>query len=283
MSEYVLHFFIYNGNLNSTMLWLSDLRKMIVVAVVWWFFGIGNVFGSESTAVLEQPALSYTLWYAKFAKGTCTEYVASRRKDLFPSRHGNDRRFWGNAISWLSQAKKSKVPTGKKPQVWSIAVFGQWRGASSVYGHVAIVEKIIDRDTIVVSDMNYAWHGKVTKRTISSTLALGYIHKIPTTTDDKDHQVNTIISIQVPIWDIQESVTAGSISLWDDTLWHDLPTQTIIYAISANQWLPPTDTEDVIKEMAIIADNRYIMKHLTYQISRTTLMTPEYIDYQYTV
>lgn len=54
------------------------------------------------------------LGYAGFAKGYCTSYAASRRKDIFGN---DDKAFRGNASSWLSNAKKAGNATGKTPKV----------------------------------------------------------------------------------------------------------------------------------------------------------------------
>lgn len=75
------------------MLLITNLRKMVIVGIVWGFLGVGTMFGSESRDIQSTQKPSYTIGYAKFAKGSCTEYVASRRKDLFPSRNGRDRLF----------------------------------------------------------------------------------------------------------------------------------------------------------------------------------------------
>lgn len=251
-----------------------DLRKMIIIAVGLLYFWIGNVFANDNN-MQRQPELSYKIWYAKFAKGTCTEYAASRRKDLFPSRDWKDRSFWGNAISWLSQAKKTWIPTGKIAQVWAIAVYWKWRWASSAYWHVAIVEKIIDSKTIVVSDMNYAWYNKVTKRTISSNLALGYIYKIPDTTDN-ENQMKKIIPIQLEVWKIENNIEAWTISEWNVIQQSIIPTQTKIYTNKQSQWeIPKNNSQLSLRDMYIVADNRYIMKYLSHQINNWTVLLSE--------
>ncbi len=113
------------------------------------------------------------LGYAGFAKGYCTSYAASRRKDIFGN---DDKAFRGNASSWLSNAKKAGNATGKTPKVWSIAVFAPGKWASS-YGHVAIVEQVdASNGKIVITDMNYKWRNIVTKRVIDPDSAAWYIY-----------------------------------------------------------------------------------------------------------
>lgn len=118
-------------------------------------------------------------WYAKFAKGNCTDYAASRRPDLFPTRWWKDRLWGWNAGAWYNNARAAWVETGKTPKVGAIAVYRWGRGASSSYGHVAIVEKIRDADTIEVTDMNYLSEDVVTRRIVKSDLAIWYIYVMP--------------------------------------------------------------------------------------------------------
>ncbi len=248
------------------MLSFIDFRKMIIGIVICGFIGTGSVLGQDLWSQGQQTTSSYTLGYAKFAKGTCTEYVASRRKDLFPSRHGKDRRFGGNAISRLSEAKKTGVPTGKQPQVWAIAVFWLWRWASSAYGHVALVEKIIDDTTIVVSDMNYAGRNRVTKRTISDTMALGYIYTLPQEKTIDDHQTKTniiILALSTIQLNNNGTIQVGSV-VKSETTWWWLPYHTVIYEKKEGHWIPndtPIELWDI--QIGLMIDNRSIIKHLS--------------------
>lgn len=129
-------------------------------------------------------------WYAKFAAWNCTSYAASRRPDIFPSRNGRDRPFWGNAIAWYQKAKNIGLSTWKKPWTWAIAIYWAGRWASSSLWHVAIVERIIDEHTIEVTDMNYLWLYIVTRRIVKSNLAIGYIYK-------KEEKKHTRTSIKI--------------------------------------------------------------------------------------
>lgn len=256
-----------------------DFRKIIIIAVVILFIWVGKVSANDTPIKNSQEKLSYKLWYAKFAKGTCTDYAASRRKDLFPSRNGHDRTFWWNAISWLSHAKKSWIPTGKKPSVWSIAVFWAWRGAWSSYGHVAIVEKIIDNNTIIVSDMNYAWRNKITTRTISSKLALWYIYKLSTADSEKSETKQTI-KIELSLWANENHTTVWSLYNSDWT-WISLPlTKAIVYKTPIHNWRWSNNTSDaILREMIIVADNKYIMKYLSHQTNNSNIWWNENIYY----
>ncbi|MFZ1736048.1 MAG: LysM peptidoglycan-binding domain-containing protein [Candidatus Moraniibacteriota bacterium] len=87
-----------------------------------------------------------------FPYGYCTWYVAQKR--YVP--------WGGNAGTWLYNAKALGYKTGKSPRVGSIVVTTENR----YYGHVALVEKVLD-DSIIVSEMNYVGWGKTDRRTIS--------------------------------------------------------------------------------------------------------------------
>jgi surface antigen len=111
-------------------------------------------------------------WYAGFYGGQCTSYAASRRRDIFSS----DKAFRGNAWSWARNAKAAGNAVGTTPRKWAIAVFAPGRGASG-YGHVGIVEEVdADKDTVIISDMNYKGRNIVTKRVVDSGLPVAYIY-----------------------------------------------------------------------------------------------------------
>lgn len=96
-----------------------------------------------------------------FYAGQCTRYVASQK--TIP--------WGGNAGEWLNNAKAEGYETSSAPKAGAILVTNE-----SSTGHVAIVEEI-KGDKMVVSEMNYAGWGKVTKREIplDSSRIKGYI------------------------------------------------------------------------------------------------------------
>lgn len=251
------------------MLSFIDFRKMIIGVMICGSLGLGSAFGQNLWPDEDDTSSAHiSLGYAKFAKWSCTDYAASRRKDLFPSRWGSDRRFWGNAISWLSQAQRTGVPTGKQPQVWAVAVFRWWRWASSSYGHVAIVEKIVDDSTIVVSDMNYTGRNKVTTRRISDTVAIGYIYTMPQSKTIDDHQTKTnIIIVELSTKPPQDNsdIQAGSIAK-DKISWSLLSSDTMIYSTEHESNIPndvPLALWDT--QINLMMDNRNIIKNLSEQ------------------
>lgn len=112
--------------------------------------------------------------FSGFPWGSCTEYVARQRPDLFVYQDGT-RRLTGNAQDRLRNAQRLWLETGKFPQQGAIAVYYEWRGWRQ-YGHVAYVEHIQNNDTIIVSEMNYQQDHVVTYRVIDADLAAGYIY-----------------------------------------------------------------------------------------------------------
>ncbi len=115
------------------------------------------------------------LWYAWFARWQCTDYIASRRPDIFPNSRKN-RPFWWHAKDRLFNAHKAWYKIGTVPLQWSIAVFAPWKWWHKEYGHVAIVEKVWENNLIEISDMNFSKKNVVTRRIISADLPAGYIY-----------------------------------------------------------------------------------------------------------
>ncbi len=91
--------------------------------------------------------------------GWCTWHAANRRKEIGRPIPSN----LGNAISWLSVARRAGLPTGSEPQAGAVVYHKNLGGL----GHVAFVEKINDDGSALVSDMNYPTWGRVTYRTVT--------------------------------------------------------------------------------------------------------------------
>ena len=90
--------------------------------------------------------------------GWCTCHAANRRQEIGRPIPNN----LGNAISWLSVARRAGLPTGNEPQAGAVL----WHKNLGGLGHVAFVEKINDDGSALVSDMNYPSWGRVTYRTV---------------------------------------------------------------------------------------------------------------------
>ena len=98
------------------------------------------------------------LW--DMTQGQCTSWVAFREAQvehrLF-TRYGG--RHWGNASNWGPIARRAGIPVIQDPIPGTIA---WWRA-----GHVAFVEHVKSRNTIVISEMNYDNHNGFRVRTLT--------------------------------------------------------------------------------------------------------------------
>jgi surface antigen/LysM repeat protein len=112
--------------------------------------GYGGGFAFGSSAVYGSNGYDY---------GWCTWHAANRRQQIGRPIPSN----LGNAISWLSLARKAGLPTGNLPQSGAVLYQKNIGGL----GHVAFVEKVNDDGSALVSDMNYPTWGRVTYRTIT--------------------------------------------------------------------------------------------------------------------
>ncbi len=100
----------------------------------------------------------------------CTYYAAHKATFLFPeTKNPNIRQkiIRGSANQWISSAQSHGFKTTSTPSVWAVVVFKNGWANYFSDGHVAIVESINNEEkTMNVSDMNYAWLGVVTLRTV---------------------------------------------------------------------------------------------------------------------
>lgn len=90
--------------------------------------------------------------------GWCTWHAANRRIETGRPLPTN----LGNAITWYSQAQRAGLPVGNQPQAGAVI----WHANIGGLGHVAFVERINEDGSILVSDMNYPYWGRVTYRTV---------------------------------------------------------------------------------------------------------------------
>lgn len=107
--------------------------------------------------------------------GQCTWWAYKRRHELglpVGSR-------MGDAKDWADAAQRLGYWTDSTPRQGDIAVFRpDQRGASPVYGHVAIVENVNPDGSVTISESNVKGLGVVTTRTMDADTAHGleYIH-----------------------------------------------------------------------------------------------------------
>ncbi|MFR0558004.1 CHAP domain-containing protein [Pseudoscardovia radai] len=105
--------------------------------------------------------------------GQCTWWAYVRRHQLgLPVGS-----YFGNAMSWAASARALGYSVDNNPQAGDIVVFAPGQaGASTTYGHVAIVEAVIG-DKIVISEANSGGAlGQATSRTLANIHDFTYIH-----------------------------------------------------------------------------------------------------------
>ncbi|HET8844392.1 MAG TPA: CHAP domain-containing protein, partial [Ktedonobacteraceae bacterium] len=88
--------------------------------------------------------------------GQCTSWANARYHELM--------HYWvswsGNANQWVAGAQAAGWNVSTTPHVPSIIVLmGGVQGASSMYGHVAVVESQINSNTVHTSNMNWWANG----------------------------------------------------------------------------------------------------------------------------
>ncbi|MCP4523155.1 MAG: LysM peptidoglycan-binding domain-containing protein [Candidatus Gracilibacteria bacterium] len=126
-------------------------------------------FASASTSKYTNQKGSYQLVKRSpysGVPGNCTWYVASHK----------NVKWRGNANQWLPNARAAGYKTGSTPTLGSVVSLAG-RGYNRRYGHVAIVMEV-QKDHIIVSDMNYRKLYEVTYRKISlnDRAIQGYIY-----------------------------------------------------------------------------------------------------------
>ena len=121
---------------------------------------------SDEPAVADVPGNSYP-W------SNCTWWAFIRRTQLGLPVGSH----WGNGGQWADSARAAGLTVDQTPSVGAIMVFapGQER-SSSVYGHVAIVEKVNEDGSVVTSEMGIAFQGHTFSRTFSNVADFQYIH-----------------------------------------------------------------------------------------------------------
>ncbi|MBT1167212.1 CHAP domain-containing protein [Bifidobacterium simiarum] len=107
-----------------------------------------------------------------YAFSQCTWWAYTRRQQLgLPVGS-----YFGNGADWANSAKELGYWVDNTPRVGDIMVFQRGQeGASSAYGHVAIVEAIKD-GKVITSECGATYNGKSFSRTFSNVSDFQYIH-----------------------------------------------------------------------------------------------------------
>ena len=108
----------------------------------------------------------------RYAWGNCTWYAYERRVQM--GRPVGS--FWGNARTWAYYAANEGYSVNRSAARGAILV-----DMAGYYGHVGVVEEVLDNGDVVISEMNnyaYGGFGVVNKRTISAgqSRSYQYIH-----------------------------------------------------------------------------------------------------------
>lgn len=102
----------------------------------------------------------------------CTWWAYKRRKQLGLPVGSH----FGNGAQWAASAKALGYWVDNNPQVGDVMVFATGQeGASSAYGHVAIVEKIED-GAVITSESGASLNGDTMSRTFENVHDFQYIH-----------------------------------------------------------------------------------------------------------
>jgi len=107
-----------------------------------------------------------TLATAAYAFGNCTYYVATRFPTIYP--------YLGNALDWVTNAKKQGYTVLSKPAVDTVVVYGPGNGYSSL-GHVAVVDSVNADGSFMVSEMNYTGYDVVDSRRSTTKGVIGFV------------------------------------------------------------------------------------------------------------
>ncbi len=122
--------------------------------------------GVQPAPVVRQSSsstISGLVWGAGngYIRGYCTWHAANRRAAVGNPLPTN----LGNANSWYRNAIANGMDAGYEPRQYAVL----WHVDTSIaggLGHVAFVERVNPDGSILVSDMNYPYYGRVTTRTI---------------------------------------------------------------------------------------------------------------------
>ena len=84
----------------------------------------------------------------------CTGYVHGRVMEIRGNNVDNSGLPFGDAVTYWNGSTSAWVQE-QNPSLGAVLCYGPAQGSGQTYGHVCIVEQIIDNNTIVVSESNY--------------------------------------------------------------------------------------------------------------------------------
>jgi hypothetical protein len=101
-----------------------------------------------------------------YAFGNCTYFVATRFPTIYP--------YLGNALNWITSAKKQGYTVLSKPAPDTVVVYGAGNGYSDL-GHVAVVDSVNSDGSFMVSEMNYAGYDVIDNRRSTMRGVIGFV------------------------------------------------------------------------------------------------------------
>lgn len=130
---------------------------------------VGTTVGSLTpklvmkTDSIADMAATGTVSDTRYPYGQCTWWAASRREQI-----GRPIPGWGNAKDWSTQATASGFAVDAQARVGDVIVFQPGTlGADGTYGHVAVVERIDEDGSMLISESNVIAPGVISIRTFT--------------------------------------------------------------------------------------------------------------------
>lgn len=112
------------------------------------------------------------------ARGNCTWYAHGRLREAGFTIGLNSMS--GNAGTWATAARNAGITVNSTPAIGAIAQSTPNRAGYNQYGHVAVVERLNNDGTILISESSFApgtsWDFEYRTRTVASTHFNNYIH-----------------------------------------------------------------------------------------------------------
>lgn len=161
----------------------GDFAKAIAIGILQYFSLPVECLSSNSETIsqVEDPI------DAKFPIGQCTNYAARSRDDLFKVMTQTDEiqamgwaaGRWDDNFKKLYEAEKSSYIVDDIPEINAVMVWDPGvGGANATYGHVGIVESLVDEKTVIVKDANWGGTTDVKSHQVKLLSGMHFIHTI---------------------------------------------------------------------------------------------------------
>jgi surface antigen len=155
--------------------WVSEMRldRLDSSKVSVFVLGPQAYQPASITMIGSSPESSRGMSAPGYPFSQCTWWAAIRRAQLGKPVTNH----MGNGADWANSARKLGWKVDHIPSVGAVIVFQRGQlGASPVYGHVAIVEKILPDGSVITSECGATFHGKPFTRRLVGATHLEFIH-----------------------------------------------------------------------------------------------------------